>query len=194
MNFVEQMVGSTLIEYVAVTCGLLNVYFIIKRSIWNYLFGFVMVILYAKIFYDYRLYSDSLLQVFFFFTQVYGFFYWVNHKAPDGKVLIADLGKKSFVLGMLSTTVLWLLISVLMRLYTDATHPNWDSAIAALSVTAQILLMRRHIESWYLWIMVDLLAIGLFIVKDLTPTAVLYAVFLILAIIGLLQWRVAPRD
>ncbi|MCX2779301.1 nicotinamide riboside transporter PnuC [Microbulbifer thermotolerans] len=194
MNFIEQMVGSTLIEYVAVTCGLLNVYFIIKRSIWNYLFGFVMVILYAKIFYDYRLYSDSLLQVFFFFTQVYGFFYWVNHKAPDGKVLIADLGKKSFVLGMLSTTVLWLLISVLMRLYTDATHPNWDSAIAALSVTAQILLMRRHIESWYLWIMVDLLAIGLFIVKDLTPTAVLYAVFLILAIIGLLQWRVAPRD
>ncbi|AMX02451.1 nicotinamide riboside transporter PnuC [Microbulbifer thermotolerans] len=194
MNFIEQMVGSTLIEYVAVTCGLLNVYFIIKRSIWNYLFGFVMVILYAKIFYDYRLYSDSLLQVFFFFTQVYGFFYWVNHKAPDGKVLIADLGKKSFVLGMLSTTVLWLLISVLMRLYTDATHPNWDSAIAALSVTAQILLMRRHIESWYLWIMVDLLAIGLFIVKDLTPTAVLYAVFLILAIIGLLQWRVVPRD
>ncbi|MCX2836314.1 nicotinamide riboside transporter PnuC [Microbulbifer thermotolerans] len=194
MNFIEQMVGSTLIEYVAVTCGLLNVYFIIKRSIWNYLFGFVMVILYAKIFYDYRLYSDSLLQVFFFFTQVYGFFYWVNHKAPDGKVLIADLGKKSFVLGMLSTTVLWLLIGVLMRLYTDATHPNWDSAIAALSVTAQILLMRRHIESWYLWIMVDLLAIGLFIVKDLTPTAVLYAVFLILAIIGLLQWRVAPRD
>ncbi|WKT62086.1 nicotinamide riboside transporter PnuC [Microbulbifer thermotolerans] len=194
MNFIEQMVGSTLIEYVAVTCGLLNVYFIIKRSIWNYLFGFVMVILYANIFYDYRLYSDSLLQVFFFFTQVYGFFYWVNHKAPDGKVLIADLGKKSFVLGMLSTTVLWLLISVLMRLYTDATHPNWDSAIAALSVTAQILLMRRHIESWYLWIMVDLLAIGLFIVKDLTPTAVLYAVFLILAIIGLLQWRVVPRD
>lgn len=194
MNFIEQIFGSTLIEYVAVTCGLLNVYFIIKRSIWNYLFGFVMVILYAKIFYDYRLYSDSLLQVFFFFTQLYGFFYWVKHKAPDGKVLIADLGKKSFVLGILSTTVLWLLISVLMRLYTDATHPVWDSAIAALSVTAQILLMRRHMESWYFWIMVDLLAIGLFIVKDLTPTAVLYAVFLISAIIGLLQWRVAPRD
>lgn len=194
MNFIQQMIGSTLIEYIAVTCGFLNVYLIIKRSVWNYLFGFVMVVLYTKIFYNYQLYSDSLLQVYFFITQLYGLSYWIKHKAPDGKVLVADLEKKHFVFAMLVTLMLWLLLSVVMHQYTDATNPIWDSAIAALSVTAQILLMRRHLQSWYLWIMVDVLAIGLFIVKGLIPTVVLYIVFLILAIIGLLQWRAAPRD
>ena len=188
------MIGSTLIEYVAVVCGFLNVYLIIKRSVWNYLFGFVMVILYAKIFFEYQLYSDSLLQVFFFFTQLYGLFYWIKHKAPDGRVLVSNLENKYFALTILLTFMLWFLLSAVMRQYTDATHPIWDSAIAALSVSAQILLMRRHLESWYFWITVDVLAIGLFIVKGLAPTAVLYIVFLVLAIIGLLQWRVAPRD
>lgn len=194
MNFIQQMIGSTLIEYVAVICGFLNVYLIIKRSVWNYLFGFVMVILYTKIFFDYQLYSDSLLQVFFFFTQLYGLFYWIKHKAPDGKVLVSDLTKQHFVLAILLTFMLWFLLVAVMGQYTDATHPVWDGAIAALSVTAQILLMRRHLESWYFWIVVDVLAIGLFIVKGLTPTAVLYIVFLVLAIIGLFQWRAAPRD
>ena len=194
MNFIQQMIGSTLIEYIAVLCGFLNVYLIIKRSVWNYLFGFVMVVLYTKIFFDHQLYSDSLLQVFFFFTQLYGLFYWIKHKAPDGKVLVSDLAKQHFVLAILLTFMLWIFLGAVMGQYTNATHPVWDSAIAALSVTAQILLMRRHLESWYFWIVVDVLAIGLFIVKGLTPTAVLYIVFLVLAIIGLLQWRLAPRD
>ncbi len=193
MNFIQQMIGSTLIEYTAVACGLLNVYLIIKRSVWNYIFGFVMVALYAKIFYSYQLYSDSLLQVFFFFAQIYGLYCWVRHKGADGKVFVADLNKKTFLLIVISTILLWFLLSNLMRLYTDATHPYWDSAIAALSVTAQILLMRRHLESWYFWVLVDLLAIGLFTSKGLEPTAALYAVFLVLAIIGLLKWRAAPR-
>jgi len=194
MEFIQQMIGSTLIEYIAVICGFLNVYLIIKRSVWNYLFGFIMVVLYTKIFYDYQLYSDSLLQVFFFITQFYGLFYWLKHKAPDGKVTVASLENKHFALGMGTTVILWVLLSVVMQQFTDATHPIWDSAIAALSVAAQVLLMRRHLQTWYLWITVDVLAIGLFMVKGLAPTAVLYAVFLVLAIIGLLQWRAAPRD
>ncbi|WP_434339529.1 nicotinamide riboside transporter PnuC [Motilimonas cestriensis] len=194
MDFIQQMIGSSAIEYIAVTCGFLNVYLIIKRSLWNYLFGFIMVVLYAKIFFDYQLYSDSLLQVFFFITQCYGVFYWLKYKAPDGKVQVAYLNHRHFSQGLLATSALWLILAVVMQQYTDATHPFWDGAIAALSVTAQILLMRRHLQSWYLWIAVDVLAIGLFIVKGLLPTAALYGVFLILAILGLLQWQRASRD
>jgi nicotinamide mononucleotide transporter len=188
------MIGSSLIEYVAVSCGFLNIFLIIKRSAWNYLFGLIMVVLYAKIFFEYQLYSDSMLQVFFFFAQLYGLYNWMKHKAADGKVLVAKLENRYFVFTMLATIVLWFLLSSVMRQYTDATHPIWDSAIAALSVSAQILLMRRHAQSWYLWIAVDVLAIGLFTIKGLAPTAVLYGVFLVLAIVGLMQWRRAARD
>ena len=81
-----------------------------------------------------------------------------------------------------------------MATYTDAAAPRWDAAVAALSVTAQFLMSRRHLESWLLWIAVDILAIGLFYTRDLVPTAALYVVFLGLAITGYLQWRRAQTD
>ena len=75
-----------------------------------------------------------------------------------------------------------------MNEFADASYPFWDGAIAILSMLAQLLLARKHIENWHLWIIVNLLAIGLFSVKGLYPTAALYCVFLVLSTIGLLQW------
>jgi len=187
------MIGSQPIEMIAVFCGLANVGLIIRRSIWNYPFGFLMVVLYARIFYDYQLYSDALLQVYFFLIQIYGLYYWLKGRADDGRIIVEYLPRKQYALYMLAALVGWLTLSALMHNYTDASFPFWDGAIAALSVLAQFLLSRRHIESWYLWIVVDLLAIGLFYTKELEPTAALYGVFLILAMIGLFQWRKASQ-
>ena len=75
-----------------------------------------------------------------------------------------------------------------MEHYTDAAAPYPDGAIAAMSVAAQLLMVLRRIESWLYWIAVDVLAIWLFWTRDLAPTAGLYAVFLILASVGLFQW------
>lgn len=148
-----------------------------------------MVVLYAKIFYDYKLYSDALLQIYFFFIQIYGLWYWLNGREDSGKIIVQYLPKQQYLSYLLITVAGWVILSSLMSYYTDASYPFWDGAIAALSVLAQFLMSRRNIESWYFWITVDILAIGLFIVKDLQPTAALYGVFLILATIGLFQWR-----
>jgi len=188
LDFISQMIGSRPIEMIAVFCGLANVGLIIRRSIWNYPFGFLMVILYAKIFYDYQLYSDALLQVYFFLIQFYGLYYWLKGRADDGRIIVEYLPRKQHGIYLGIGLFGWLTLSSLMSSFTDASYPFWDGAIASLSVLAQFLLSRRHIESWYLWIVVDLLAIGLFYTKGLEPTAALYGVFLVLATIGLLQW------
>ena len=188
LDFISQMIGSRPIEMIAVFCGLANVGLIIRRSIWNYPFGFLMVILYARIFYDYQLYSDALLQVYFFLIQFYGLYYWLKGRADDGRIIVEYLPRKQYGIYLGIGLFGWLTLSSLMSSFTDASYPFWDGAIAALSVLAQFLLSRRHIESWYLWIVVDLLAIGLFYTKGLEPTAALYGVFLVLATIGLLQW------
>ena len=193
MDFLIQMVGSRPVEIIAVLCGLANVTLIIRRSIWNYPFGFVMVVLYAFIFYEYQLYSDALLQVYFFFMQIYGLANWSQNRTDDGPIVVETLPGRSFALHLAVTAVGWLVLSGLMARYTDASYPFWDGAIAALSVLAQYMLARRWLESWFLWITVDVLAIGLFITKDLAPTAALYGVFLILAIIGLIQWQKASE-
>lgn len=193
-DFLIGMVGSSWMEWIAVACGLTNVTLIIRRSIWNYPFGFVMVTLYFFIFWDYKLYSDALLQVYFFFIQFYGLWIWLQGRAPDGRITVAPLSRSAFAGYLTVTAIAWIAISWLMITYTDAAAPKWDAAVAALSVTAQFLMSRRHLESWLLWIAVDVLAIGLFYTRDLAPTAALYAVFLGLAITGYVQWRNATRN
>jgi len=76
-----------------------------------------------------------------------------------------------------------------MARWTDAALPFPDAAITSMSVLAQFLLARRFLENWLLWITVDVLAIGVYLAKDLQPTAVLYAIFLLLAITGWHDWR-----
>ena len=194
VEFFFGMVGGSLIEWIAIACGLTNVALIIRRSIWNYPFGFIMVALYFFIFWEYKLYSDAILQVYFFVIQFYGLWIWLNGRAPDGRVMVAPLSRQMFIDYLAMTAVAWMAISFLMDTYTDAAAPIWDSAVAALSVTAQFLMSRRHIESWLLWIVVDVLAIGLFYTRDLAPTAALYFIFLGLAITGYVQWRDAKKE
>tara|TARA_B100000768_G_C11230249_1_gene354724 strand:+ start:278 stop:868 length:591 start_codon:yes stop_codon:yes gene_type:complete len=194
VEFFFGMIGGSLIEWIAVACGLTNVALIIRRSIWNYPFGFIMVALYFFIFWEYKLYSDAILQVYFFVIQFYGLWVWLNGRAPDGRVMVAPLSRQMFIDYLAMTAVAWMAISFLMDTYTDAAAPIWDSAVAALSVTAQFLMSRRHIESWLLWIVVDVLAIGLFYTRDLAPTAALYFIFLGLAITGYVQWHDAKKE
>ena len=150
MDFFWGMVGSRPIEWIAVACGVLNVSLIIRRSIWNYPFGFAVVTLYFFIFWEYQLYSDALLQAYFFVIQIYGLYVWLNGRAPDGRVIVAHLGNSMFGMYIRATAVVWLIVASLMAAYTDAAAPYWDAAVAALSVTAQFLLSRRHLQSWYL--------------------------------------------
>lgn len=194
LEFFWGMVGSRPIEWIAVVCGILNVSLIIRRSIWNYPFGFLVVTLYFFIFWEYRLYSDALLQIYFFVIQFYGLYVWLNGRAPDGLVVVAPLGAGMFALYLGATAFVWLVVAHLMATYTDAVAPYWDAAVAALSVTAQFLMSRRHLQSWYLWIAVDVLAIGLFYTRGLEPTAALYVVFLGLAITGLIQWHRSTKQ
>lgn len=193
VDFLLAMTGSRPIEITAVILGLINVTLIIRRNIWNYPFGIVMVILYARIFFDYQLYSDALLQIYFLFIQIYGWWYWLRGRDDNGLVIVARLPDRQIPYFVLTAILGLALLGTGMDRLTDADFPYWDGSIAILSVLAQFLMSRRRLESWYLWIAVDLLAIGLFWVKGLYPTAVLYTVFLVLATIGLINWTNAWR-
>ena len=182
------------LEIIAVILGVINIVLIARRSIWNYPFGIVMVALYARIFLEARLYSDALLQIFFFVVQFYGWWYWRRGKAVDGDVVVEALStwaRLGLAAGLAVAILLW---GGMMATQTDAAFPWWDGAIAMMSVAAQWLMSRRYLENWVLWILVDCLAVGLYWVKDLHLTAALYMVFLALSIWGLEEWmRVRAR-
>ena len=179
------------LELIAVALGLINIVLIVRRNIWNYPFGIAMVICYAWIFYGAKLYSDALLQIFFLIVQLYGWWNWARAAdgADDERIPVLTLGKANQLAILCLVVALSLGWGTMMAGLTDAHYPYWDGTIAMTSVVAQILLARRYVENWILWIIVDILAIGLYWTKGLHPTAILYAIFLIVAVAGLYEWR-----
>ena len=175
-------------EWIAAGLGLLNVGLLVLRSVWNYPFGLAMVALYFFVFLEQRLYSDMLLQIFFFVVQVYGWWNWVQAKQAAGEVQVDLLRSSERVTCLLVTALVSICLGWFMATYTPAASPYIDASIAGMSISAQLLLAWRKLENWVLWIVTDVVAIGLYLSKGLQPTAALYAVFLVLSIIGLVDW------
>lgn len=194
-EFLRAMIGSTPIEMIAVACGLANVLLIIRRSLWNFPFGLVMVVLYGKIFFEYKLYSDAILQAYFFVIQLFALAWWLQGRRADGEIRVRRLPRAGLTLIIAGTIIAILGIGTAMGRFTDAALPGWDAGVLVLSVVAQTLLARRFLENWIFWIATDVLAIGVFLAKGLGPTAALYSLFLCLAIWGLFDWhRTAARQ
>ena len=177
------------LEIIAVLFGLANLTLIILRRIENYIFGIIMVSLYAWIFYHAHLYSDTLLQVFFFVIQIFGWVQWSRGKTDDGSIAVLRSSLKELTLAALATIAFAAALGAFMHTHTDASFPYNDASVAALSVTGQALMSWRRLENWYFWIAANAVAAPLYFVKHLYPTAALYLVFLVMAIIGLQSWR-----
>lgn len=178
---------STL-ELVAVAMGLANLTLLIRRSVWNYPFGIVMVTLYAVIFFDAKLYSEAALQGFFFVIQVYGWVRWRALQTETGDIAVRWSSKGVAILWLAATLGAALALGAFMGKFTDAAAPYPDAFITASSMSAQILLVLRRVESWIYWVAIDAVAIWLFYTRELEATSALYAVFFVMASFGLWQW------
>jgi nicotinamide mononucleotide transporter len=181
------------IELTAAALGLINIVLIARRTVLNYPFGIAMVLLYAALFAQTRLYSAALLQLFFLASQLYGWWYWRRSHGGIGPVPVRTLRAAGWVLSLASGAGGTLLLGLVMSRLTDAAAPWWDAANAAWSMVAQLLTDRRYTESWPLWVAIDALSIGLYASQGLQATAALYAVFLLVALWGWLEWARAAR-
>lgn len=181
------------LETIAFVLGIATVVLVVRRSVWNFPFGIALVSLSAIVFGQARLYSDMLLQGFFLFANAYGWWQWRRYAAPGGAVVIDVMpprGRVSWSLGWAAATVVW---GTVMARATDAAYPWWDAGIAMASVAAQVMMARRWIENWHVWIAVDIASVALYAAKGLWLMAVLYVIFLLLSVWGLVHWRAALR-
>jgi nicotinamide mononucleotide transporter len=181
------------VEGVAALLILANVWLIARRSIWNYAFGIVGVVIYGAVFFRAKLYSDMLLQVFFLVVQLYGWRQWRRSQVDAGEVVVERLtvrARLGWFVGILVAVASW---GWLMHRFTDAALPWWDASVAMTSVVAQILMSVRKLENWWLWIAANLLSIGLYATKGLWITTALYILLLGISIWGLARWRAARQ-
>jgi len=177
------------IEITATLFGLACVVLTIRQNIWCWPAGLVQVALYIGVFYHARLYSDMGLHVIYVGLSLYSWWAWLHGGKDASPLAVTRLTVRSLAtwvaVGLAGTAAL----GYLMHRFTDASLPYWDAATTALSLVAQYLMACKRLESWLFWITVDVLAIGVYIVKQLYVTSGLYSVFLVLAITGFLAWQ-----
>lgn len=177
------------LEWVATGFGLACVILTIRQNIWCWPTGLAQVLLFIFVFYDARLYSDVLLHIVYVGLQIYGWYTWLHGSAGGGELRVTRIGGAAFAAWLIAGVVGTILIGTAMLRWTNADLPYWDASILMLSLIAQWLLAHKALESWIFWLVVDVLAIGLYAVKALYPTTALYTLFLVLAVIGFAQWK-----
>ncbi len=182
--------GLVTLEHIAVACGLANIYLTIRQNIWAWPVGVVMVSLYLFIFFNAKLYSDAGLQVFFLVMQFYGWYHWTRGPVKHSTSLspVTRLSRRGWILTSTGTIAGTTVLGTTMHRLTDAALPYPDAFTTVLSVIAQFQLTRKILENWVLWIVADIVYIGVYTSKALYWTAALYVVFLVLCIKGYRDW------
>lgn len=189
IHAIAGMGGMTWVELVAALVSTWAVWLTTRRAVWSCPIGLISVLLYAWVFVVAKLYSDALLQGLFGVMILYGWWHWTRHLDATGKVEPTPLpvarGARHLALGALGAVAL----GATMHYGTDAALPWLDAALTAASLVGQWWQSRRHIAAWWLWIVVDVVYVGEYVYKDLRITAVLYVLFVALAVLGLRNWQ-----
>jgi len=188
------MMGLDPIETLGVLAGVVAVWLTVRENVWCWPIGLVNVLLFIVVFYRARLYADMGLQVVYVALCLYGWWAWLHGGSGAGPLAVGRTPPR-WRWGLLGAGIVaWVGLAFFLAGYTDAALPWWDSATTSFSLVAQYMQARKWLGNWLVWIAVDVVYVGIYIVKGLYPTAVLYAMFLLLAIAGWRAWRASPGD
>ena len=188
------------IEFFGTLLYLLSVWLMVRRRMLTWPVGIVSVILYASLFYQIRLYADALEQLYYLFASIYGWWRWKAAQAATGTA--REIGVKySSLRGLVSGVVVTVVLSLMLGTFVANAHtlvpalfpekasfPFLDALTTMMSFTAMWLLARMRIESWFYWIIVDLIGIWLYYVKEVKFISLLYVILLCMAMNGLISW------
>jgi nicotinamide mononucleotide transporter len=189
---------DSLIGLISSISGMLCVVLVAKGKISNYYFGIVQTATYAYIAYGYGLYGEAMLNGLFYFpVQFIGIYLWSKNKTEQGvkgeDITVKSLTKSGWVIAMVTVTIVTIAYGFFLK-YLGGNNVWTDSATNVLSVTAQILMLKRFAEQWLLWIAVNVLSIFLWMTALISQGGndfsmlVMWSAFLVNSIYGYINW------
>ncbi len=185
------MVGlgrASALEAVSFVSGAICVWLTVKENIWNFPIGLLNTATFSVVFFEARLYGDASLQVVYFVLGLIGWYLWLyggDHRTALKVNWASAVERGTVALAVVvSTLFLWRTLRL-----AGGSASFWDALTTSVSLGAQWLLNRKRIESWHLWILVDVVYVPLYVSRGLYLTAILYAVFLVMAFFGLARWE-----
>lgn len=189
----DYMLQIDILEALGLVFGLLAVYFLIKENILTWPAGIAYVLVSLMIFYDQKLYGDFWLHVLYLILNAYGWWFWVRKSAKQQTEMPITTYPLKVQLALWAVSGIGIVLTGYFLSQTDASLPYWDSATTVLSVTGMWLTARKKIENWHFWLLVDILATGIYFYKEIYFYAVLYMIYIVMAILGFRSWSVSMK-
>lgn len=180
---------SSCVEVIGFLTGIVNVWLVTRQSILSWPVGLINAAMYMVVFGRAGLYSDTGLQAVYFVLSLYGWWHWWQGGPQHGELPVSRTSSATALVLAPVAVVIWLSLWQLTARIPGAAIPHLDAALVSASLIAQWMMTRKLLEHWLVWIAVNAVYVGLFFNRHLPLTAVLYSVFLFLAILGYRKWR-----
>ncbi len=177
------------LEVTGVATGIVAVWLTTRQRVLCWPIGIVSVAIFVVVFYRARLYGAMGLQAVYIALAVYGWYTWLHGGRDHGRLAVSRVRPRVMAWLAGAGTVAGALLAVALARWTDAALPVLDAATTAFSLVAQWMMTRKWLENWLVWLAVDVVYVGINLSQGLTATAGLYAVYLVLALIGYRDWR-----
>jgi nicotinamide mononucleotide transporter len=177
----------SLVEVFGFISGAVCVWLVAKDNIWNWPIGIVNAAFYIVVFFQAKLFADMSLQVLYVILGFLGWFMWLKGGENKSKLNIRRIGSwESLGLLVIALVSTYFMHGYLVTIGDSA--PFLDALTTVVSLVAQYMLTKKFIENWYLWLAVDVVYVGLYFSRGLYLTAVLYAIFFTMCLVGLREW------
>jgi nicotinamide mononucleotide transporter len=176
-------------EMVGVFFGLVSVLYARKGNVLVFPSGIISVLIYVYLCFQRRLYADMAINAYYFLMSVYGWYFWIRKTDKSEKQPITSCNRTEMINYLAVTILSFVIIYFILARFTDSDVPFIDSLTTAVFFTGMLLMARKKIENWLLWILGNTISIPLYFYKGLILTSLQFLVLLILAISGYLVWK-----
>jgi nicotinamide mononucleotide transporter len=193
-GIISGVIQTTLLEWIAVICGVASVIYSMRENILVYPSGIISVLIYVYLAFQYKLYADMGVNGYYFIMSVYGWYYWTNTDGQKSQIPVSVNSPKEhlYSLGILIGSFITLVLILIN--FTDSDVPIWDATTTAFAILGMWLMARKKLENWIAWIIADVISIPLYFYKGLVLTSFQFLIFTALAIMGYFAWRKSLQE
>ena len=177
------------LENLAVAFGLASVYLSTREKISSWPVAIINVGIFFFVFWKAKLYADAVLQIVYLLLSVYGWYEWLFGGVNKARLEVSRARMRDWVILVPLAIAFAIGLGTFLARHTDSPVPYLDASLTATSLVAQWMMTRKQLENWVIWIAADIVYVPTFLARHLPSTAVQYAVFLVLAVMGYVSWR-----
>jgi len=185
----ENILNTSYLEIIAVIFGLLSVWYAKKVNILVFPTGIISVVIYMYICFGAKLYADAGINFVYFVMSIYGWYAWTRVGEQKKERPISMCSKKEHIINIFMFVFFFLILNYILKNYTDSNVPVWDSFTTSIFIVAMWLMAIKKVENWIYWIIANVISIPLYFYKGLVLTSFQFTVFLIIAVLGYIEWK-----